>query len=374
MLSVLTGNIGKTGAGFNFANLQSYIYDDLKEPLSYFPGGAADSPFRRSISMAKLGTDMLRTKNPELKAVWIERGNPLSQSPDTNTVKEAFRKLSFKVVVDQFMTDTASIADIILPAKDMFEQSDIIGSYWNPYIQFKPKVVNSPGEVLPESELYFHLAKKLGLEVSSDLIPEPGNDNIEKWLEKRIRGYSEITLNQLKEAPAIAPGLQEIAWEDKKFDTPSGKIEIYSSEISEKWACSPLPEFSQIDYSPEESKFPLVLMTPNTGSRIHSQFGNLKIIKQMAGETFIKISVYDALSRKISGGQRLRVFNYNGEMYGIAEVSNRISPGIVVFPNGIWISEDGGVNRMTSGRETDIGFGAAFHDNRVEIEIVGQDA
>ena len=85
------------------------------------------------------------------------------------------------------MTDTAAVADIILPAKDMFEQSDIIGSYWSPYIQFKPKVINSPGEVMPESEIYYHLAAKLNLNISPGLIPEPGNENIESWLEKRIR-------------------------------------------------------------------------------------------------------------------------------------------------------------------------------------------
>ena len=87
----------------------------------------------------------MKHKDPELKAVWIERGNPLLQSPDTNNVKKAFSALEFKVVVEQFMTDTAAIADIILPAKDMFEQSDIIGSYWSPYVQFKPKVIQSSG-------------------------------------------------------------------------------------------------------------------------------------------------------------------------------------------------------------------------------------
>lgn len=374
MLNVLTGNIGKPGAGFNFANLQSYVYDDLKEPLSYYPEQIADHPFRRSISMAKLGSDMLNTKNPVLKAAWIERGNPLTQSPDTNSVRQAFKNLSFTVVVEQFMTDTASIADIILPAKDMFEQSDIIGSYWNPYVQFKPKVLDSPGDVLPESEIYFQLVKKLNLEISSEHIPEPGNENIEKWLEKRISGYSDITLDQLKKGPMLAPGLQEIAWGDKKFETPSGKIEIYSSESFEKWGTSPLPEFKRIEYSALENKYPLLLLTPNTGSRIHSQFGNLKIISQMVGKAVIRISHSDATSRNISSGQRVRVFNQNGEMQGIAEVSNRIMPGLVVYPNGIWLSEGGGVNCLVTGRETDIGYGAAFHDNRVEIETFDKDA
>ena len=369
-LSVLTGNLGKPGSGFNFANLQSYIYDDLKEPLSYFPDPEKDMPFRRTVSMAKLGSDMLNSSDPELKAIWIDRGNPVLQAPDTNNVKKAFSFLNFKVVVDQFMTDTASLADIILPAKDIFEQSDVIGSYWSPYIQFKPKIIRSPGEVMPESEIYFNLAKRLNLNVSKEIIPEPGNDNIELWLERRIRTYSDIRLKTLKESPVLAPGLQLIAWEDLKFDTPSGKIELFSSEANEKWGISSLPEYVPITNSWHEDKYPLILISPNTGSRIHSQFGNLKIIKETNPEPCVRISPDDASARGLREGQKIRVFNQKGELLSRVSISNRILPGLAVFPNGIWVNEGGGVNQLIAGVETDIGFGTAFHDNRVEIEEV----
>ena len=370
LLSILTGNIGKSGSGFNYANLQSYIFDEQKEPLSYYPDSENDKPFRRTISMAKLGSDMLSARNPELKALWIERGNPILQSPDTNSVRKAFSSLTFRVVVEQFMTDTAAFADIILPAKDMFEQSDIIGSYWSPYVQFKPKVIQSPGEVMPESEIYFHLAKRLNLNLSNELIPEPGNENIEKWLEKRINGYSEVTLKQLRESPVLAPGLQKIAYEDLKFDTPSGKIELYSSEAMVKWGISPLPEYTGINYTEEAKKFPLQFITPNTGSRIHSQFGNLKIIKETNPEPVVRISPVDARGRNIRTGEKVKVYNQTGELFSIAEISNRIPSGLIVLPNGTWLNEGGGVNQLIAGEETDIGFGAAFHDNRVEIERV----
>jgi anaerobic selenocysteine-containing dehydrogenase len=370
LLSILTGNLGKSGSGFNYANLQSYVFDDLKEPDSYYPDHEKDKPFRRIISMAKLGSDMLDTHDPDLRAVWIERGNPLLQSPDTNKIKKAFSNLMFKVVVEQFMTDTASVADMILPAKDMFEQSDIIGSYWSPYIQFKPKVIQSPGEVLPESEIYFHLATRMNLKIGRELIPEPGDKNIEQWLENRISGHPKITLARLKEAPVLAPGLQRIAWEDHKFETPSGKIEIYSKEAEMKWGISTLPDYTGITAAPGEEKFTLKFITPNTGSRIHSQFGNLNIIKETTAELFVRLSPQDAASRKILTGQKIRVFNQNGEMISRARISNRVPAGIIVFPNGIWINEGGGVNMLISGVETDIGFGSAFHDTRVEIERV----
>jgi len=276
--------------------------------------------------------------------------------------------LKFKVVIDQFMTDTASLADIILPAKDMFEQSDIIGSYWSPYVQFKPKVIESPGEVMPESEIYFNLAQKMNLKISKELIPEPGNENIELWLGKRISSYSGITISKLKESPVLDPGIQMIAYQDMKFETPSGKIEIYSQEAKTKWGICPLPDYSRLIPSPEEKIFPFEILTPNTGSRIHSQFGNLKIIRETNPEPVIKISPADAKSRGINSGQKIRIYNNNGELISKVSISNRVPPGIVVMPNGIWLNEGGGVNHLISAQETDIGYGAAFHDNRVEIE------
>lgn len=367
-LSVLTGNIGKPGTGFNFANLQSYIFDNLKEPLSYYPDPVKDFPFRRSVSIAKLGEDMLKTSDPELKAAWIERANPILQSPDTKSVKKAFSGLEFIVVAEQFMTDTAELADIILPAKDMFEQSDILGSYWSPYVQFKPKVIMSPGEVMPESEIYYHLAKRFNMKLSSDLIPEPGNENIEEWLENRIKGYSSLKLNDLKVGPVLAPGLQQIAYKDYIFETPSGKIELYSASANSKWGTSPLPDYKGDDSTTNSEEFPLVFMTSNTGSRVHSQFGNLKIIRDIIPEPVVGISSSDAAKRKISSGNKIRVFNKTGEIKSLAKTSNRIPTGMVILPNGIWSKEGGGGNHLIAGRETDMGFGAAFHDNRVEIE------
>lgn len=369
-LAVITANIGKAGCGFNYANLQSYIFDAQKEPLSYYPDPQNDLPFRRTISMAKLGADMLNTTDPSLKAAWIERGNPFLQSPDTNSVEKAFSKLEFKVVVDQFMTDTAKKADIILPAKDMFEQSDIICSYWSPYVQFKPAIINSPGEVLPESEIYYYLARKLKLNVSTTLLPEPGNQNIEKWLAHRIKGYSDITLDDLSNGPILAPGLQHIAWENMKFETPSGKIELYSSEAASKWGISPLPEYVPVVNEENRHKYPLVFLTPNKGNRIHSQFGNLNIIKDSTEEPAAEISPADALKRSISTGNKVRIFNLTGEVISVASISNRVPAGSIVLPNGIWIGEGGGGNYLIECAETDIGYGAAFHDNMVEIEKI----
>ena len=199
-LNILTGNIGKPGACFHYANLQSYVFDTIKEPMSYYPEISPNPMFRRSVSMAKLGEDILAQKDPELKMMWIERGNPVTQNPDTNTVLKAFGKLEFKVVVDQFMTDTAQEADIVLPAKNMFEQTDIIGSYWNPYVQLKPKVIEPAGDVKPETEIYYLLAQQLGYskEEIEKYIPPPGNNNVEDFLKSKVKKFPLLNWESIK--------------------------------------------------------------------------------------------------------------------------------------------------------------------------------
>ena len=374
-LALLTGNIGRSGAGFNYANLQSYVFDDLLEPEVYYPDPLADAPFRRSVSMATLGRDMFDISNPVLKMAWVERGNPLLQSPQTNLVKKAFEKLEFRVVVEQFMTDTASLADIILPAKSMFEQTDVIGSYWSPYIQLKPKVLDSPGEVMTEPEYYYRLASLMGIDNSDwKVLPPPGDANIIRWLDERMKSYPGVTLEMLRKGPMISPSTEEIAYKSLIFRTPSGKAELVSSSFTDKWGVSDTPSYTPPDRGGESGgRYPLWFISPNTGSRIHSQFGNLSVIKESVPEPLIEISAADASARGIKDGDTIRIYNLNGEVINRCRITNRLSAGCVVLPNGIWAAEGGAGNRLTEGRETDMGHGASFHDTRIEMELYKAD-
>jgi anaerobic selenocysteine-containing dehydrogenase len=369
-LAAITGNIGKQGAGFNYANLQSYIFDTLKEPASYYPDPVADQPFRRTISMARLGKGILETSDPAIKAIWVERGNPLLQSPDSDMVAKAFSGSEFTVVVEQFMTDTAKAADLILPAIDIFEQPDIIGSYWSPYVQFKPAVLEPLGECMAESDIYYNLSAIMGLQIPEGEIPAPGNMNAEAWLEKRIEGYSGLKLADLKNGPVLAPGLKQIAYKDLKFETPSGKIELFSERIRDTWGSSPIPVYSPLRVRDNEAGYPLIFLSPNTSSRIHSQFGNLDVIIANSEKPAAEISAADAQARGIVTGDRIRLYNGSGSVITTARITGRLMQGMVVLHNGIWKEEGGGSNFLTDGEETDIGFGAAFHGKRIDMEKI----
>lgn len=371
-LSVITGNIGKSGACWHYANLQSYVFDDVLEPLCYYPPDKPDGVIRRSISTARLGEDMLATKNPELKMIWVERGNPLTQNPNTGKVLEAFRKLDFRVVVEQFMTDTALEADIILPAKNMFEQSDIVGSYWNPYIQLKQKVVEPAGEVKPETEIYWWLAQKLGFneaDLSNILLP-PGDEHVDRYLDSKLREFN-LSLEELRKGPILAPGLQEIAFSDYRFPTPSGKIELYSEQVQTLWGENPLPTYKPaVELFQDQTPYPLFLMSPNTKNRIHSQFNNLKVISMISGAPVLQINPADATQRGIGDGDLVEIFNSRGSFRVKAQLTYEVRVGCVVIPNGWWRTQGAPVNVLSEGRETDMGHGSAFHNNRVEVKLV----
>ena len=367
-LSVITGNIGRSGACWHYANLQSYVFDDLKEPESYFPG-CEHLSFRREIAVAKLGEDLLHIKDPEIKFIWVERGNPLSQNPDTNSIRKAFRKADFRVVIDQFMTDTTWEADLILPAKNMFEQSDIIGSYWNPYVQLKQKVMEPAGEVKPESEIYYLLAKKLGFNENEirENIPEPTDEAIEDYLNGFLRDFPELSLEELKKGPQLANSFEEIPFSDHKFSTASGKIELYNEQAKELWGVDPLPDYVPL---PEQKEFPLQLISPNSKNRIHSQFGNLNMIKQFEPEAYLFVHPLDADEKGIANEEKVELYNHQGKAKVKVQFDLGLRQGNVVLTNGHQSHLGAAPNLFTKGCETDMGHGTAFHNTWVDFRKI----
>jgi len=376
-LLAITGNFGKPGAGWVYANLQTQVFDTVRDPLACYPPAEPDGVARVSISTALLGPSMLATKDPPLRMAWVERGNPITQNPETHSVLAAFRALDFRVVVDQFMTDTAREADIVLPAKSMFEQSDVIGAYWHAYIQLKRKVIDPPGEVKPESEIYRLLAERLGIAEASDPTVFPVSDQeVENYLERELAPFASLSLDRLGEGPVLAPGHQEVAFSDLVFPTPGGKIELESEEAVERWGVDRLPAFEESAESrrcanADAEEFPLYLLTPNTKNRIHSQFNNLKMIRDVSPGPVVYMHPDDARSRGIDDGRRVRIFNRRGELRFQARLDHGLKAGCVCVTNGWWITEGGTVNFCSAARETDMGHGAAFHDNLVQVEAAG---
>jgi anaerobic selenocysteine-containing dehydrogenase len=372
-LLAITGNVGKPGSGWKYANLASQIFDEVKDPLAFYPPDKPDGIARISISTARLGRDMQNQVDPPLKMLWVERGNPVTQNPETHTVLESIRALEFRVVIDQFMTDTAREADIVLPAKTMFEQTDVINAYWHDYIQIKQKVIEPPGEVKPETEIYRLLAQRLGMakETIAEKLPEASDEAIESFLERHLEPFPEISLDELKKGPVLSPSHEEVAWRNFDFSTPSGKIEIVSKEAAERWEVDSLPTYHEpVESIRSASRYRFYLMTPTTKNNIHSQFHNLEMIRHVSPKFCATLHPADAREKRIEEGDRIRIFNDRGELELEARFDYGLKRGCLVVPNGWWIPDGGTVNFLSAGRETDMGYGAAFHENLVDIEKI----
>ena len=115
-------------------------------------------------------------------------------------------------------------------------------------------------------------------------------------------------------------------------------------------------------------KYSYNLLSPNTKNRIHSQFGNLQVIRAIAPEPYATISLTDALKKGLREGDWIKVFNDRGSLVIKTKIAPRLRPGCIVIYNGYWHQENACPNSLSKGRETDMGFGTAFHDNMVEYE------
>ncbi len=366
-LPVLRGQIGRPGAGWSYANLQTSIFG-ARSPLADYPpepGG----PTRVSVATARLGRDMVAQQDPTLRMAWVERGNPLPQNPATPETLAAFRALDFRVVIEEFMTDTAREADLVLPAKHLFEETDVIGAYWHGYLQLKKALLPLPPDVKPESWLYRELAERLGfLEAwRAEGLPEASHASTQAWLERRLAPHG-LSLEALSQGPVLAPGHQEVAFADLRFPTPSGRIELWSEEARSRWGADPLPTFQERrEGLAAVGPYPLQMLTPCTKHRIHSQFGNLPSMRRMDPEPRLTLPVAAARARGIAEGQWVRVFNDRGELRVRATLDGSLRPDCVSLPNGWWLQDGGAVNLLSPALETDMGHGAAFHDNLVEV-------
>ena len=170
-------------------------------------------------------------------------------------------------------------------------------------------------------------------------------------------------------ARVTAPCAGRVAFADRVFPTPSGRIELLSEEAVRRWGVEPLPGFKPL----REGTAPgglarLHLLTPNNKNGIHSQFLEHPALRALDAGPALFLGPEDAARRGVRDGDRVRVFNARGELVLTARLDLGILQGCAVLFNGYGSERGGAVNLLSLGRETDMGYGAAFHDNLVQVE------
>jgi anaerobic selenocysteine-containing dehydrogenase len=357
LLPAVTGNVGVAGGGWQYANLASHCLREVPLPPS--------PKTMRTVPVSQLAKHLEDLADPPVRAAWIERGNPGSQNPAAHRVRRALARLDLVVVVDQFLTDTALVADYVLPAKTLFEEEDLVTAYWHPYVQWRAKVLDPPAGVKPESEIWRLLCERFGF--VTDYFPADRR----ALLRGLLPPGNQDALERIEQGPLDLSGHGDVAFADGRFPTPSGKIEFVSAEASARWGAQELPTYEDLPEghaSPLASRFPLQLLSCKTRERIHSQFGNLAWIREVERPRVLDIHPEDAGARAIADGSAVSVWNDRGRIELIARLTPGIRPGVVHVIEGRCTPGDADVNALTDEGITDMNHGATFYECLVEVE------
>jgi anaerobic selenocysteine-containing dehydrogenase len=364
LLPALTGNVGVPGGGWQYANLASHC---LEAPPGLPPEPDGES---RSFPTSRLGWALQNLSEPPLRAAWFEKTNPVSQHPRTAEVRRGFEALELVVVSDQFLTDTAQMADYVLPAKTLFEEEDLVTAYWHPYVQLRQHVLDPPEGVRTETEIWAELCHRFGFGTEAFEV-----DPVER-LRAMLPKEREGALEELRELPLDLSGRGEVAWADARFPTPSGKVEFSSDEAVRLWGTDAVPEYRDLEEghaSPLTRRFPLQLLTCKTRERIHSQFGNLSWIQEVDRPRVLDIHPSDASARGLAAGEMARIWNNRGAVQVEVRLNPGIRPGVVHVLEGRCVEDDPWMNLLTDDGVTDMGHGATFYECLVEVERAGME-
>jgi anaerobic selenocysteine-containing dehydrogenase len=302
----------------------------------------------------------------------------------------------FTVVHEQFPTDTVSYADIALPATTELEHFDIHGSYGHFYVQASERAIAPLGEAKPNTEVFRLLARAMGFEpelfeasdeelaaqaLKATEAATPPSPPFEGGARGGASAFEGIDLDRLRSNGPLRLNLPTdyAPFAGGGFGTPSCKCEFYSERLA-KLGFDPLPTYIPPHEDPQTRpemarRFPLQMVSPPAPSFLNSTFVNIASLREMAGEPSIEIHVADAQKRNLADGDRARVFNDRGGFRARVVISENVKPGVVVT-QGIWwnkLTTDGvNCNATSSTRLTDLGAGATFFDNLVEVEREGQ--
>nr|WP_285890994.1 molybdopterin-dependent oxidoreductase [Mesobacillus subterraneus] len=357
-LVAVSGNIGIPGGGANYANKQvgqSFDYQNMSIPER--------KNSSRTFTMMRQAEEILSAVDPVVKMGIVTCGNPLTQVPDTNKVRKAFESLETLVVIDQFMTDTAELADYVLPAATAFEVEDVYySSMYHHYVNHGPKLVEPPGEAKPDAWIWAELAARLGFGDEFDYTRE---EFIEMGLASlTAKGISldKIRVERFAELP-----VDKIPWADRRFKTPSGMYEFTSSAVADGRIKLSLPTETKWTNPELAEKYPYTLLTIHPLRSNHSQHFHL-----FQPEPYVKVEIAGSVAAEkgLKDQDDVRVWNDRGELKGTVSILKMAHPGTVNIDEGLSVRFGGSVNQLTSSRESDNGLGSTLYDCLVNIEKI----
>ncbi|MDB5643569.1 MAG: dehydrogenase, partial [Hyphomicrobiales bacterium] len=317
---------------------------------------------------------------PPVTAMLIQNTNPMSVAPEQALVAQGFaREDLFTVVHEQFMTETAAMADIVLPATMFLEHDDIYSGGGHQYVEFAGKVIDPPGECRSNHDVIAALAQALGAE-------HPGFHMTPRALIAGILQESNLpsldvleTTNWVDVQPDFdtAHYTKGFAWPDGKFrfkpdwpTVPYVKSGGKGVGLAGPWAQMPaFPDHWEV-LEEADAEHPFRLATSPARSFLNSTFNETPSARKREGRPEVLIHPDDAAGLGVADGDPVRLGNARGSVVVHARLFAGVQRGVLVsegiWPNAAFV-EGRGINMLT-GADSPAPFGgAAFHDNKVWV-------
>lgn len=280
-----------------------------------------------------LAKAILEQKPYPIKAAIFILTNPLLSYPNASETHEALRKLEFMVLSDIFMTPTAAIADIVLPAAHGMEYDSI--GYWpaeEGEIRAYPKLVDPPGDAWSDMKWINELAKKMGLK---EHFWENENEALDVMLKPAGLSYDEFKSKRIiKGEPRYKKH------EESGFKTPSGKVEIYSKQL-EELGYSPMPLFEEVskfrfDISTE---FPLLMTNAKESTYYLSGYRQVKFLRNITPEPVVELNPETAKMLGLKEGEWVYIETKNGRIKQKLAFDSDLDPRVVFVAFGWYFPE-----------------------------------
>jgi anaerobic selenocysteine-containing dehydrogenase len=314
---------------------------------------------------------------PPVKAMLIQSTNPMEVAPDQNKVRAGFsREDLFTCVHEQFMTSTAKMADIVLPATMFLEHDDIYQASGHPHIQLGPKLVQQPGECRSNHEVICGIAGRVGA-VHRGFGMSPRE--IIGWT---LEASSYAGLEELERRHWIdvmppfrkAHFLDGFAWPDGKFRLKADWAGMAAKEgfKGDVPAMPGFPDHWAVTEEADEAH-PFRLATSPARGYLNSTFNETETSREKHGPPHALIHPEDLKMLGVANGGAIRIGNKRGEIALVAKTFPGLQRGVVIIesiaPN-TQFAGGAGVNTLTGAEQSAPHGGAPFHDNRVWVQRV----
>jgi anaerobic selenocysteine-containing dehydrogenase len=335
-LGAVAGSIGVSGGGVSqgFEEYQPYDWDVWGDALN---------PGSRRMLMPILAQELERA-NPPIEMLFVTAGNPLVMLPNSNRVREAFERIPFKVVMGQFLDDTANTADVFLPSTTFLEERDVVSSYGHSYIGPVNPVIQPLGKCKSDFQMFMELGSRF--DFASDYVK-----SADEWLKIILRPTLEqgITFEQITAGGVFQPDVPAVPYQDRRFPTPSGHFQL-------------IEELDAPEPHPLKGEYHLLSTAPFNW--LCSELNP----KQFRGPLPVRINSAEAARWGLADDDLCTVESDFGSLTCQVVCSDTQRRDLVLVPRGGWDILGCNVNVLTRDLVSKVGKGTPYYETRVRIK------